>query len=154
MLRAMATRAEGEWPPGSAVDSVTLDFDRRHRRRVRLTTDGGLDLLLDLPRTVVLGSGVALETQQGLIEVRAAEEALLEVSARDSHHLLRLAWHLGNRHVPAQILDDALRIRPDHVLAAMLEGLGGEVAPVEAPFEPESGAYARESAGHGHGHDH
>ena len=94
-----------------------------------------------------------------MVEVRAKPEPLLVVTARDPHHLARLAWHLGNRHVPAAIEKDRILIRPDHVLAEMLAGLGAEISAIEAPFDPEGGAYAQGHAGnghsdHGHHHDH
>ena len=136
------------------MDSVTLGFDDRYRRRVRLTTDKGRAALLDLQQAVVLkcGDGLALETG-GWIEVRAAEEAILEVTAATPHTLLRLAWHLGNRHTPAQIEADRLLIRPDHVLAEMLIGLGGTVREMRAAFTPEAGAYHRHAGTGDHSHD-
>jgi urease accessory protein len=140
----------GHWPDERSSDCLTLVFDQRHRRRLRLVTDSGTPLLLDLPRTTVLCHGDGLRTEAGIwIQVAAAEEPLLEVTARDAHHLTRLAWHVGNRHVAAEIGAGSLRIRPDHVIAAMLEGLGGQVKELVAPFQPEGGAYA----GH-EDHDH
>ena len=84
-----------------------------------------------------------------LIEVVAAPEPLLEIRGRDPHHLVRVAWHLGNRHLPTQIMAKGLRIRRDHVIEAMVKGLGARVIEIEAPFDPEGGAYA--DAGHAHG---
>jgi urease accessory protein len=120
--------------------------------------------LLDLENAVALRGGDALVLEDGrLIEVVAAPERLLEIRARDAGHLLRIAWHLGNRHLPTQIMASALRIRRDHVIEAMVEGLGARVIEIEAPFDPEGGAYAdgghaNDPAGHGHGphhhHDH
>ncbi len=156
MLRAIESTRCGHWTRDAAVDTVTLDYDHRHRRRIRLRTDGGRDLLLDLPKAVPLANGDGLRLEDGgWVEVRAAQEALLEIRAGDPWQLLRLAWHVGNRHVPAEILADAIRIRPDHVIAKMIEGLGGTVLPVDAAFQPEGGAYAGGHAhGHGHGHAH
>ena len=146
MLRASNIRLAGLWASLPA-DRVTLAYDDRHRRRVAMTSDGGLPFLLDLPKAVVLRHGDALVLEDGrLIEVHARPEPLLEIRARDSHHLARLAWHLGNRHLPAAIEPDRILIRPDHVIAAMLAGLGAAVVEVKAPFDPEGGAYA---AGHG-----
>jgi urease accessory protein len=126
---------------GTTVDSVTLDHEARHRRRGRLVTDGGLELLLDLPHAEHLRDGDRLVLDDGRrLLIRAAEEPVLDVTAPD---LARIAWHLGNRHCPTQILPGALRIRDDHVLAEMLRGLGAQVAPRSAPFEPEHGAYHR-----------
>lgn len=147
--RAAAVRRKGAEgaPP---VDTVTLAYDDRHRRRLRLVTDGGEAFLLDLAEARVLVEDDVLELDDGrAVRVRAAPEALLEIRAAD---LVRVAWHLGNRHTPTQILDGALRIRADHVLEHLLtDHLGASVAPVTAPFDPEGGAY-----GHGavHGHDH
>jgi urease accessory protein len=156
--RATSFQHAGRWPRHEASDSVTLDFDRRHRRRLRLATDSGAELLLDLPKAAALAAGDGLRTEGGAwIEVRAAEEPLLEVTCGDAHRLLRLAWHIGNRHVPAEIAPTAIRIRPDHVIAAMLRGLGAAVREIVAPFQPEGGAYAEEGGhahGHHHGHDH
>lgn len=152
MIRSTQFHPAGSWPEAEAVDSVTLDFDLRHRRRIALTTDAGHALLLDLPKAVALADGDGLRTETGQwVSVRAAAESLLEVSARDPHHLTRLAWHIGNRHVPAEIEAAVIRIRPDHVIAEMLRGLGATVREVHAPFQPERGAYAHHG---GHGHDH
>jgi len=135
-----------------AHDSVSLDFDSRHRRRMLLTTEGGEELLLDLPETVALADGDLLVTEDGRhIRVVAKPEALMEVSAGDPARLVRLAWHVGNRHLPTEIAGETLYLRHDHVIAAMLEQLGATVRFVDRPFNPEGGAY-----GHGrtHGHDH
>lgn len=152
--RATSHHPAGEWPRDDARDRATLDFDQRHRRRVRIVTDSGTSLLLDLPKAVALaaGDGLALEGG-GFVEIVAAPEPLLEVRGDDAHHLARLAWHVGNRHVPAELREDAIRIRPDHVIAEMLAGLGACVSELEAPFQPESGAYAGSHA-HGPRHEH
>ena len=132
----------GEWPRDDEAGTLTLAFDERHRRRVRLTSDQGADLMLDLPRAV------ALEEEDGLLcelggwfRVIAAAEPVLEVAGRDGLHLARLAWHLGNRHTPTEIRANALRVRQDHVLEAMLDGLGGSMRHLVVPFMPERGAY-------------
>ena len=145
MERASLHRPAGQWPAEQAVDSVTLDFDRRHRRRLRLVTDAGAPLLLDLEKTAVLCHGDGLRTERGSwVRVEAAAEPLLEIRARDAQHLARLAWHVGNRHVPAEVGASTLRIRPDHVIAGMLEGLGADVREILEPFLPERGAYAED----------
>lgn len=153
MLRANRHAPAGQWPSELAVDSVTLDFAARHRRRIRLVTDRRADLLLDLARAVAMaeGDGLALEDGRWLA-VRAAPEPLLEISCADRRQLMRIAWHLGNRHLPTEILEDRLRIRPDHVIAGMVRGLGGRVAEIVGPFQPEGGAYAGADAHH-HRHD-
>jgi urease accessory protein len=111
----------------------------------------GLMFLLDLPEATVLRDRDALVLDDGrLIEVRAKPEPLLEVRAEDAQHLARLAWHLGNRHLPATIAADRILIRPDHVIAGMLAGLGARVSAVEAPFDPEPGAYSHQAGSQDH----
>jgi len=142
----------GTWDAATAVDRVLIDYDARHRRRILLSTEQGSDLLLDLPQAARLrcGDGLALDGG-GVVLVCARPEKLLEIHAHEEGELVRIAWHLGNRHLPVQLLDDRIRIRADHVIQAMVEGLGGHVEAVEAPFDPEAGAYA---GGHQHSHQH
>jgi urease accessory protein len=152
MIRAIEVRPQHRWQEAPA-DSVVLDSDDRHRRRMAMTGTRGLEFLLDLENAVTLRGGDALMLEDGrLVEVVAAAEPLLEIKGRDPQHLVRIAWHLGNRHLPTQIMQKALRIRRDHVIEAMLKGLGARVIEIEAPFDPEGGAY--EGGGHGHDHDH
>ena len=147
--RAIARAAAGTWPVDETADCLTLVYDDRHRRRITLTTDGGADLLLDLAEAVTLADGDGLRLDGGgWVRIAAADEPVIDVTAPTPQALLRLAWHLGNRHTPAQILADRIRIRDDHVLADMLRGLGAAVRRVKAPFAPEGGAYAPS------GHDH
>jgi urease accessory protein len=157
-MRAIAVKTAATWS-GNAADSVVLDYDDRHRRRVAMTATKGLAFLLDLPTAASLRNGDALELEDGrLVEVVAAPEPLLEIRCADPLQLTRVAWHLGNRHVPVQLLARSLRIRRDHVLAEMAAQLGARVIAIEAPFDPESGAYAAPTDGHHHhhhdGHDH
>ncbi|MFO1167383.1 MAG: urease accessory protein UreE [Rhodoblastus sp.] len=153
-IRAIEVKAAGSWR-GDAADTVVLDFDDRHRRRIAMKGIRGLDFTLDLPEAVMLRSGDALALEDGrLVEVLSAPEPLLEIAARDQKHLVRVAWHLGNRHLPTQILGSKLRIRRDHVIADMARGLGADVREIEAPFDPEGGAYAQHVATHGHDHGH
>ena len=134
---------------------ITLTKDQRHRRRIRLTTDNGLEFLLDLPRAVQLAHGDGLQLEDGQIILVAAEpEPLMAVRARDAHHLLVLAWHLGNRHLEAQIEDDRILVRRDHVIEDMLKGLGAQTELVIEPFTPQGGAYGDAHASHHHHHDH
>jgi urease accessory protein len=159
MLRAHIHAPATAWPRAEASDGVTLDFDARHRRRIRLTTDAGEAVLLDLAKAVPMADGDGLQLQDGRwLIVHAAAEPLLEVRCRDPLLLMRVAWHLGNRHLPTEVHADLLRIRPDHVIAGMVRGLGAEVREVTAPFQPEGGAYGGHAhGGHaqgGHGHDH
>lgn len=150
--RAVKVVAAGSWK-GEAVDTVVLDFDDRHRRRIAMKGIRGFQFLLDLEQAIMLRSGDALELEDGrFVEVLSAPEPLAEIRAKDQKHLVRVAWHLGNRHLPTQILGSKLRIRRDHVIEDMVRGLGVEVAEIEAPFDPEGGAYAQNVATHGHEH--
>ncbi|MFZ2103209.1 MAG: urease accessory protein UreE [Oricola sp.] len=133
--------------------TITLDETARHRRRVRMVSDNGIEFLLDLAEARLLRHGDGLLLDDGrIIEVRAAPEQLLDVRGRDTRHLLSLAWQIGNRHLAAQILPDRILIRRDHVIRDMLRGLGATVADIDAPFDPEGGAYGDAHADH-HGHD-
>jgi urease accessory protein len=148
MIRATEVKGQHRWTEAPA-DTVVLDFDDRHRRRMAMTGTRGLEFLLDLENAVVLRGGDALVLEDGrLVEVVAAPEPLIEIRGTDPHHLVRVAWHLGNRHLPTQIMPKGLRIRRDHVIEAMVKGLGARVIEIEAPFDPEGGAYA----GGGHAH--
>jgi len=147
LIRATAVLPKGQWSDtlGAAAlaDTVVLHFDDRHRRRIAMTGTKGLDFLLDLPDAVALRGGDALLLDDGrLVEVVAAPEPLIEVRGRTPGDLVRLAWHIGNRHLSAQVMANALRIRGDHVVEEMLRGLGASVVEIEAPFDPEGGAYA------------
>ena len=160
MIRATQVRGQHRWSEAPA-DTVVLDFDDRHRRRMAMTGTRGLEFLLDLENAVALRGGDALVLDDGrLIEVVAAPEPLAEIRCNDPQHLVRVAWHLGNRHLPTQIMAKGLRIRRDHVIEAMVKGLGARVIEIEAPFDPEGGAYAGsahapEGASHHHAaHDH
>src|ERR1700675_2915465 len=148
MIRATRVRGAHRWSEAPA-DTVVLDFDDRHRRRMAMTGTRGLEFLLDLENAVALRGGDALVLDDGrLIEVVAAPEPLVEIRGGDPQHLVRVAWHLGNRHLPTQVTAKGLRIRRDHVIEAMVKGLGARVIEIEAPFDPEGGAYA----GGGHAH--
>lgn len=139
-----------------AADTVVLDFDARHRRRLAMRGEGGLEFLLDLPQAVALRDGNGLVLEDGrVVAVKAAPESLMEIACADAAHLVRVAWHLGNRHLPTELSGDRLRIRADHVIAEMARGLGATVTQIEAPFQPEGGAYGPGRVhGHDHGHDH
>ncbi|MBO6834875.1 MAG: urease accessory protein UreE [Alphaproteobacteria bacterium] len=155
MRRAIQTHPAGTWPHLEAIATATLDFDHRNRRRIRLTDDAGEAFLLDLPKAAVLrdGDGLALDGG-GYIRIAEAPEPVADAAADTPAATARLAWHLGNRHLPVQILDSgAVRFRADSVIEAMVEGLGARVLRHEAGFTPEPGAYAEQS-GHGHGHHH
>jgi len=154
--RAGEVRPAGTWH-GEPADEVLLSSGDRHRRRLVLATQHGLSILLDLAEAQLLREGDALCLDDGrLVRVRARPEPLMEITAPDGNALLRLAWHLGNRHTPAALDGSRILVRPDHVLAGMVRGLGGTVRDVEEPFDPESGAYHGhgEEGGHMHGHSH
>jgi urease accessory protein len=155
MIRIEKIHAAGHWR-GEAADRVTLDREDRHRRRAVLTGEGGLTVLLDEASAVHLRHGDGLELEDGrIVEVRAEPEDLVEIGARDTAHLVKIAWHLGNRHLPTQLMGDRLRIRRDHVIEDMVEKLGGTLTPLSAPFDPEGGAYGHgQTHGHDHGHGH
>ena len=154
-MRAIAVKTAATWS-GHAADSVVLAYDDRHRRRVTMQGTKGLAFLLDLPDATSLHGGDALVLEDGrLVEVVAAPELLLEIRCADPLHLARIAWHLGNRHVPVQLLAKAVRVRRDHIIAELAAQLGARVIEIEAPFDPEGGAYAAASHHHHHdGHDH
>lgn len=150
MHSALIHRPAGNWPKEEAAGTLTLDFDARHRRRIRLTGDQGEDVLLNLPQVVAMADGDGLQLDDGRwLKVQAASELIVEVRHQDPNQLMRLAWHLGNRHLPTEIRRQVLLIRPDHVIEDMLHGFGAELTRVQAPFQPEGGAYR----GHGHRHD-
>ncbi|WP_159005410.1 urease accessory protein UreE [Bradyrhizobium sp. S69] len=156
MIRATKVLGQHRWTQTPA-DTIVLDFDDRHRRRMAMTGTRGLEFLLDLENAVALRGGDALVLDDNrLIEVIAAPEPLVEIRGVDPHHLVRVAWHLGNRHLPTQITGKGLRIRRDHVIEAMVQGLGARIIEIEAPFDPEGGAYADagHASDHGHGHEH
>jgi len=145
-------RAAGHWPKESAAGTITLDFDTRHRRRIRLTADQGEDILLDLPKAIAMANGDGVQLDDGRwLMIQAAAETIVEVQHKDPGQLVRLAWHLGNRHLPTEIRHEALRIRPDHVIEEMLSSFGAILRKSDAPFQPEGGAYG--SHNHHHSHD-
>ena len=153
--RATQVLPAGGWIARTARHTVTLDFDDRFRRRKRTVAEDGFAFLLDLEEATALrdGDGLLLEGG-GVILVRAAPEPLVEVRADSPGKLMRLAWHLGNRHLPTEIQAEYLLIRDDHVILAMLQGLGAEVRQVNAPFNPEGGAYGEHNRQPGHHHHH
>jgi urease accessory protein len=135
------------------IDVVVLTHGERHLRRKLLHTAHDDVVMLDLKEPIVLEHGDLLELENGAghIEVIAAEEKLLEVRPRDIVHQIELAWHLGNRHLAAQIEEKRILIERDHVIKAMLEGLGATVTEIQEPFQPVHGAYHSHGS---HNHDH
>jgi urease accessory protein len=156
MLRATSIRRD----PGKKSSSATtvlgaavLQHDERHLRRKTIALTNGVKILVDLKEPVVVGAGDELVTDDGsVVEIVAAEEPLYCVVARDHLHLTELAWHIGNRHLPAAILADKIFILRDHVIKSMLEGLGATVSVITAPFNPVRGAYGASDPMHGHDH--
>jgi urease accessory protein len=144
---AQTLHRSGQWPR-LATGRVVLGYDERFLRRKRLTMASGDAFLVDLAETTNLLAGDAFELDDGrLVEIAAAEEPVLVIRG----DLVRLAWHIGNRHTPCQIEPDRLVIRADHVLADMLRGLGATVTEALAPFTPEGGAYGLgRTMGHAH----
>lgn len=154
MLRATQTVRKPAVKVEKVIDNVSLDHEGRHRRRVTLKGEKGTEFLLDLDKAVVLNDGDALKLEDGrLITVKAAPQKLVEIRTENPARLMKAAWHIGNRHTPAEVTADAIYIEDDHVLVEMLRGLGCAVTAVERPFQPERGAYDQ-GGHHGHHHDH
>jgi urease accessory protein len=138
-------------PFNRASDSINLTFDQREKSRLRVNSECGEELGLQLKIGTILSHGDKLQLTDGrVVEVIAAAEKLHEVRAANVTQLARIAYHVGNRHVPLQVSDDHLLMLPDHVLKAMVEGLGGTVTEVTRPFQPESGAYGHSHVHHSH----
>jgi urease accessory protein len=156
MIRATAIVPRAAVRPERVADLITLDHGDRHRRRIALTGQGGLVFLLDLDRAAMIEDGDAVALEDGrLVEVRAAVERLIEIASDDPLLLKRVIWHLGNRHVPAEIAEAAVYIAEDHVLLDMVRGLGATAALVQRPFRPERGAYGgatHQADAHAHHH--
>jgi urease accessory protein len=150
VVRVLGAGTNGAQP----IDSVILSADQRSVQSAILTGVNGTQIGLMLPEPVLLRMGDAFELDDGsLVDIVVAPEPLTEIRGNDLTHLARLAWHLGDRHVPVQVLANRLRIRRDAALEAMLGALGARLTAIEAPFDPEGGAYA--SQGHApHAHDH
>lgn len=151
MRRACTVQPAEHWPSNEKVSTVTLTFKDRHRRRLRMIDDQNEPFLLDLPHATLLNAGDGLGLEGGgFILVQAAAEPIADVHCHSIEQIAQVAWHIGNRHVPIQVLAEGiLRIQDDHVLVDMLTGLGAQVARYQAPFSPESGAYIK----HAHSHE-
>jgi urease accessory protein len=154
MIDIVEILPRGGFDPAMAGDRLVLDHDMRVRRRIVFHSQGGTAVRLNQGEPVLLRGGDGLRLADGtIVLVEAAPEALLEITAHNLAQLVRIAWHLGNRHLPTQLLGQTLRIRDDHVIADMVHGLGGHCRKVAEPFDPEGGAYA-EGAARGHLHEH
>jgi urease accessory protein len=162
MLRVVRVVSSAQTGGARLIDSVMLAPDQRRLQSAHLTGVNGTLIGLMLPEPVMLRMGDAFELDDGsFVDIVIQPEPLVEARGNDLTHLARLAWHLGDRHVPVQVLTNRLRLRRDDALEAMLAALGARLTPIEAPFDPEGGAYATHAApGHGHhhhdgcGHDH
>lgn len=148
-------------PSSHPTAQVKLPHDLRHLRRKLLHLENGDMVMLDLKDPVLFANGDLLVRDDGeLIEILAADEKLFEIRGRNRTHLVELAWHLGNRHLAAQIEEDRIVILRDHVIRTMLQGLGAMVLEINEPFQPARGAYhshdtqLHDHAQHDHGHDH
>lgn len=153
MIRAVSLEQQGA-RHGLIDDEVTLDFDQRHRRRIAMMGSAGTQFLLDLPSAQRLKHGDVLRLEDGRrVRVNAAAEPLARICTQSPNALVRIAWHLGNRHLPVMLETDEIRIRRDHVIEDMVRSLGACVEHIDAPFDPEGGAYAGGHAHHHHHHD-
>jgi len=154
MQRATSIVRKAAVKADKVIDQVSLDHEGRHRRRITLTGEKGTAFLLDLEKTATLNDGDAVKLEDGaLILVKAAPQTLIEIKTENPMRLLKTAWHIGNRHTPAEITADAIYIDEDNVLAEMIRGLGCAMATVSRPFQPERGAYHDHAHGD-HSHDH
>ena len=142
MKRAIKHAVVGGWPTAKEADQVILDYDDRHRRRIRLRTSFGEEILLDLKTAIAMADGDGLQLNDSRwLRVTAKPENLVQITAENAKHLTRIAWHLGNRHLPAAISKGRILIRPDHVIEDMLLKLHATTETVTEPFQPEFGAY-------------
>jgi urease accessory protein len=154
MSRASSVIAAGHRHDRPVVDTVILDYAQRSAQSVTVTGVKGGMIAIDLHQPARLRTDDLLLLDDGtLVEVVAAAEPLIEARAADVGALARLAWHLGDRHVPVQVLPNRIRARRDPAVETLLKSLGAKVAAIEAPFEPEGGAYESSQA-HDHAHDH
>jgi len=145
-------KADASAAPSSA--ELVLPFELRQKSRLRAVLSTGEEAALFMPRGTVLRNGDCLQAEDGrVVRVVAQAECVLHITAPDARTLTRIAYHLGNRHMPLQVGDGWLRVEADHVLRDMVLGLGGEAVETEAPFEPEAGAYGGHG-GHTHPHSH
>jgi len=169
MPHASSVAAAGHRHERPVVDTVILDYAHRSALKVIVTGIKGTVIEIDLRQPARLRTDDLLVLDDNtLVEVVAAPEPLIEARAADIAGLARLAWHLGDRHVPVQVLPNRIRARHDDAIENLLKSLGAKVTAIDAPFEPEGGAYASSHShdhhdhdhandhhhGHSHGHDH
>lgn len=153
MPRAISVLAAADRRDRPVVDTVILDYAQRSAQKIAVTGVKGGRIEIDLAEPRRLRTDDLLVLEDGsLVEVVAAAEPLIEARAADVGALARLAWHLGDRHIPVQVLPNRIRARREPAVESLLASLGAKVTLIEAPFEPEGGAYA---STHGHArHDH
>ena len=155
MRRVVRVVSSAQADSARHIDSVMLAGDQRRLQTAHLTGVNGTAIGAMLPEPVLLRMGDALELDDGtFVDVVVEPEPLVEIRGNDLTHLARLAWHLGDRHVPVQVLPNRLRLRRDPALEDMLKKLGARLTEIEAPFDPEGGAYATHAAHDHHDHDH
>lgn len=151
-MKSFTTVLSGEADTSESLPQLVLTFQQREKSRLKAQLSNGEEVGLFMERGTVLKAGDVLVSEHGeKIQVVAADETVSTVTADNAHRLLRIAYHLGNRHVPLQVEPQWLRYRHDHVLDDMVRLLGGTVTVETAPIQPESGAYG---GGHQHGHSH
>jgi urease accessory protein len=155
MPRAASVLAAADRHDRPVIDTVILDYAQRSAQKITVTGVKGGAFEIDLLQPARLRTDDLLLLDDGnLVEVVAAPEPLIEARVADLAGLARLAWHLGDRHVPVQVLPNRIRVRRDAAIEALLRSLGAKVAMIEAPFEPEGGAYASSHGHEHHDHDH
>ena len=153
MVRATSVTASGAWK-GEPADVVVLDYEARSTRRGAVTGQRGTALEFDLEQAVTLRSGDAFILEDGrFVEVVGKPEPLMEVRPKDDADLVRIAWQLGNHHLPVQISGRKLRLRANAEIGALLGAMDARITTIEAPFDPEGGAYLA-AVTPAHGHDH
>lgn len=153
MRKVVEVRRIAKGASDAPAATAMLAHDDRHLRRKTIALMDGGKVLIDLPESTFLNDGDTLMLEDGTsVLIKAADEDLYDIRGHDSQHLTQLAWHIGNRHLAAEIAADRILILRDHVIKAMLEGLGATVREVSGPFAPSRGAY--DGSGHQHGHDH
>jgi urease accessory protein len=157
MPRATSVLTAADRKPGNVVDTLILPYAQRQVQQGFLFGVKGTCVEIDLAEPTRLRTDDALVLEDGgVIEIVAEPEPLIEARAADLAALARLAWHLGDRHVPVQVLERRIRLRRDAAIETLLESLGAKLSAIDAPFEPEGGAYEATHGGHDHdhGHDH
>ena len=156
MLRAVAIKRAGQKHPGEIIDTLLLDYEARRAPGGICMGLKGTQIEIALKASAPIATDDCLILEDGrLIEIVARPEPLLEVRAPDAASLARLAWHLGDRHIPAELHERRIRVRRDEATQKLLTALQANVLAIDAPFEPESGAYSGGHSHHHHGaHDH